>query len=360
MWPSTRLCDLLGIEHPIIAAPMAGVSTPAMAAAVSNAGGLGSLGTGMASPEALAKILAEMAGLTNRAVNFNFFVHEEPDLSGYDPAPMQAALAPLYAEAGLGAPPAPKSPAPAFGQEHLEALLAHPPAIVSFHFGLPDVATIDALKAEGVRLLATATSVAEALAIEAAGIDAVIAQGAEAGGHQGSFIDVDRAESTGLFALLPQIVDAVSIPVIAAGGIADGRGVAAAFMLGADGAQIGTAFVRAEESVAAQSHKDALAAAPQGATRLTKLFSGRPARAIGNELTERLKAHEGAAAPFPAQRALIGPLAKAGLERGSIAFHNAWSGQAGPLAKAAPSATIFEVIKDEALTLLGRSGARGA
>lgn len=290
MWPSDRLQCLFGIEHPVIQAPMAGASTPAMAVAVSNAGGLGSLGCAMMSPDELRDAARETGAGTNRPVNYNFFVHAEPDLAAYDPASMQKALQPFYDEYGLGAPPAPASPAPAFNDDTLEALLAITPKIVSFHFGLPGVHAIEALKRAGVVLIGNATCVAEARVLEDAGMDAIVAQGAEAGGHRGAFIGAPQENDMGTMALVPLVADAVRVPVIATGGIFDGRGVAASLKLGASGAQIGTAFLRAPECMVSPLHKAALAANADNRTRLTRLFSGRPARAIRNRLTDELAA----------------------------------------------------------------------
>jgi nitronate monooxygenase len=351
MWPSDRLQKLFGIEHPIVQAPMAGASTPGMAIAVANAGGLGSLGCAMMTPDQLRQTAAEVAAGTNRAVNYNFFVHPEPDLSGYDPAPMRAALAPLYAEFGLGDVATPSVSAPAFNDTMLGALLDCHPRIVSFHFGLPSPRAIAALKEADVILVGNATCVAEARVLEDAGMDAIVAQGAEAGGHRGAFIGAPTENDMGTLALVPLIVDAVRVPVIAAGGIFDGRGVAAAFMLGASGAQLGTAFLRAPECAIPGPHKAALAQTPDNRTKLTRAFTGRPARSIRNRMTEAPEI-EKLAAPFPAQRALSAPLAKAGLAKGSGDFVSLWSGQAGPRAREAPSAEIFREICDEALKLL--------
>ncbi|MDP3495312.1 MAG: nitronate monooxygenase [Hyphomonadaceae bacterium] len=352
MWPTDRLQTLFGIEHPVVQAPMAGASTPAMAVAVANAGGLGSLGCAMMSAEQLRAAAAEVAAGTNGAVNFNFFVHEEPDLGGHDPAAMRAALAPFYAAYGLGEPAAPKVGAPAFDDAMLEVLLSCAPKVASFHFGLPSQRAVDELKRAGVKLIGNATNVAEARTLEAGGMDAIVAQGAEAGGHRGAFIGPAHENDMGTMALVPLVVDAVKIPVIAAGGIFDGRGVAAALMLGASGAQIGSVFLRADESSAPALHKQVLADTPDNATKLTRLFTGRPARSIRNRLVRELSAHEGDAAPFPTQRAAIAPLAKAAATRGSADFMQLWSGQAGLRAEAAPSARIFRRICDEALALL--------
>jgi nitronate monooxygenase len=352
MWPTDRLQELFGIEHPLVQAPMAGASTPAMAAAVANAGGMGSLGCAMMTAEQLKSAATEVAAGTNRVVNFNFFVHEEPDLAKHAPGPMHEALKPYYAEYGLGEPAAPKPGAPAFNNAMLEVLLACRPKVASFHFGLPKPHVVEALKRAGVKLIGNATNVGEARALEAGGMDAIVAQGAEAGGHRGAFIGAAHENDMGTMALVPLVVDAVKVPVIAAGGIFDGRGVAAAFMLGASGAQLGSAFLRSPESIVPDLHKRALAETPDNSTKLTRLFSGRPARSIRNRLVRELAAHEADAAPFPTQRAVIGPLAKAAAERGSADFMQLWSGQAGLRAEAAPSGQIFRPICDEALALL--------
>jgi nitronate monooxygenase len=352
MWPTDRLQVLFGIEYPVVQAPMAGASTPAMAVAVANAGGMGSLGCAAMTVEQLRAAAADVVAGTNGTVNFNFFVHEEPDLAKHAAGPMHEALKPYYAEFGLGEPVAPRAGAPSFNDEMLEALLACAPKVVSFHFGLPKPHAIEALKRIGAKLIGNATNVAEAKALEAGGMDAVVAQGAEAGGHRGAFIGAPHENDMGTMALVPLVVDAVRVPVIAAGSIFDGRGVAAAMMLGASGAQIGSAFLRSPECMVPELHKQALAETPDNATKLTRLFSGRPARSIRNRLVRELAAHEGDAAPFPTQRAVIAPLAKAAAERGSADFMQLWSGQAGLRAEAAPSAQIFRRICDEALALL--------
>jgi len=349
MWPDIRLQKLLDIEHPLIQAPMAGVSTPAMAFAAAGAGCLGSLGCAMTPPAALENLLREMKSTGNQPINFNFFVHDEPDLTDFDPLPMTTALQAEYQAAGLGTVPAPKTGASAFSDETLDILLKNPPQVVSFHFGLPTPRAVTALKNKGVRLLGCATSVAEAKMLEAGGMDAIVAQGTEAGGHRGSFIGNPALNDMGTMALVPLIVDALNIPVIAAGGIFDGRGIAAAFALGAAGVQLGTAFMRAPEASTHPLHKQALASTPDAKT---KLFSGRPARSMRNHLTDTFASLEEHAAPFPTQRTLIAPLAKAALKRGSTDFHNLWSGQAGSRAQEITTSEIIDGLITEALALL--------
>lgn len=352
MWPTRRLQDLLEIAHPVIQAPMAGVSTPAMAVAVSKEGGLGSLGCAMMTPEQFRSAAAQTAAGTHGPVNFNFFVHAAPDLDGHDSGKMRTLLAPYYAAYGLGGPPEPQAGAPGFDDRMLEALLAERPKVVSFHFGLPSRHAVEELRRIGTRLIGNATSVAEARCLEAGGMDAIIAQGAEAGGHRGTFIGEPGHNDMGTMALVPLVADAVSVPVIAAGGIFDGRGVAAAFKLGACGVQIGSAFLRSHESMATPLHQQALGDTSDNATRLTRLFSGRPARSIRNRLTDELAPYEDHAAPFPAQRAMLAPLGRAAAERGRADFIPLWSGQAGFRAKQAESALIFRGLCEQALDLL--------
>lgn len=337
MKAAETLKTLLDIELPLIAAPMAGASTPELAAAVSNAGGLGSLGVAMMKPAELRETVGKLRSLTNKPFNLNFFVHREPVLDGYDAAPMQSALAPHYAKFGLDAVPAPASPAPAFDDEQLALLLELQPKVASFHFGLPSPDAIRAIKAAGIVILGSATTVAEARALESGGADAIVAQGHEAGGHRGTFLDHVDLGTVGTMALVPQAVDAVSVPIIAAGGIGDARGIAAAFMLGASAVQLGTAYLVCPEAGSSALYRKALSEVSDHATVVTKLFSGRPARAIRNKLTEDLRAFEEKAAPFPAQRAMVAPLVAASTREGKAEFAQFWSGQSARLAKVEPA-----------------------
>jgi nitronate monooxygenase len=301
MWPRTDLLDLLGIEHPIIQAPMAGSTTPALAAAVSNAGGLGSIGCATIAPEKLGETADELRAATNRGFNLNFFAHDAPVPDRAKDERVRQRVAGLYDEAGLGEPPV--SPGePAFGtfdEERLAALLNIKPAVVSFHFGMPEAAMVAALKDVGCRILCSATNVAEAMALEAAGVDAVIAQGWEAGGHRGTFHVSFEDDGIGIMALVPQIVDAVQVPVIATGGIADGRGIAAAFALGASGVQMGTAFLSCPEANVRDSYRDALRNAGDQDTRLSRAVSGRPARGKNNRYMDVMAEHRDSLPDFP-------------------------------------------------------------
>ncbi len=348
MWPRRTLTDLLGIEHPIIQAPMAGASTPALAAAVSNAGGMGSLGCAAYSLEQLAEAIDATRAQTNAPYNLNFFAHQAPTPPADDAARMRDHLRPLYDELGIEEAPSLDPLMPPFDAGMLEVVMRAPPKVASFHFGLPADDLLRPLKDAGVLILASATTVSEAKALQAGGCDAIIAQGAEAGGHRGTFDDSDNAGTIGTMALVPMVVDAVDVPVIAAGGIADGRGIAAAFALGAAGAQIGTAFLSCPESGISPVYRENLNAASDDATRITKGFSGRSARGLNNRLVKTLAAHQHEAAPFPLQRRLTAPLAAKGEANGSGDFTSMWAGQAVGLNRIMPAADLFETLVREA------------
>ncbi len=352
-FPDT-LKNLLGIELPLIGAPMAGASTPELAAAVSNAGGLGSLGVAMMKPAELRDAIGKLRSLTNKPFNLNFFVHQEPVLDGYDAAPMQAALSQHYADFGLGAVPSPAAPAPAFNDEQLALLLELQPKVASFHFGLPSADAMRAVKNAGIVTLGSATTVAEAKALQKGGVDAIVAQGHEAGGHRGTFLDHVDLGTVGTMALVPQVVDAVDVPVVAAGGIGDARGIAAAFMLGASGVQLGTAYLVCPEAGTSALYRKALSEVSDHATVVTKLFSGRPARAIRNRLTEELHPFEDRAAPFPAQRAMVAPLVAASARDKKAEFLQMWAGQAARLSRVEPAGEKTARLMREAEALLGR------
>ena len=312
MWSKNRLTERLNLEWPILQAPMGEMTTPALAAAVSNAGGLGGLGMWGCSADDARRRIAGFRQQSAGSLNVNYPLWEDPgDLNGVGLA-MRERLQTFYDAKNLGAMPAPKASAGGVDSEHLAMLSEARPELVSFHFGLPDQEIVRTLKTAGVFVLCSATTVAEARTLEANGVDGVIAQGTEAGGHRGTFSGVDVGMQPGLFALLPQIADAVNVPVIAAGGIADGRGVAAAFMLGASGVQVGTAFLRCGEANVGDAHRVALGAAEDASTVLTDVISGRPARFIKNKLIEELSRPGAESLPFPAQYSLTGPLEETG------------------------------------------------
>ncbi len=324
---------------------MAGVATPELAAAVSAAGGLGSLGSAALTPEALLRQVDELRSLTDRPFNLNFFCHETPELSELDVTGVREGLGPLYDELGLGLPPEPAVAPITFDEGRLSALLEIAPSVTSFHFGLPGDSDLAAIREAGSRIIASATSVSEAVHLSDRGVDAIIAQGAEAGGHRGSFLVPGDDGPVGTFALVPQIVDAVDVPVIAAGGIADGRGLAAAIVLGAAGVQMGTAFLACPEAATHPLHREALRSAKADATVITRSFSGRPARVLSNRFAEL---EDLDALAFPAQFSLSGPLGEAAAEQGSGEFLAMWSGQAAPLAREVPAAELVKAIVAEA------------
>lgn len=325
-----RLVDLLGTALPLIQAPMAGVQAHALAAAVSNTGGLGSLPTATLSAEALRSELAALRAATHAPFNLNFFCHRPPAADAARESRWREVLAPLYAEYGIEAATVPSGP----GRQPFDAALADiaepfRPAVVSFHFGLPAPELLARVRGWGAKVLASATSVDEARWLERQGVDAVIAQGIEAGGHRGHFLtpDLDVATQMGTFALLPQIVAAVRRPVIAAGGIADAQGVAAAFALGAAGVQIGTAYLLCDEAQTSAVHRAALASDAASTTALTNLFTGRPARGIVNRVMRELGPMRADAPAFPLATAAIAPLRARAEAAGRGDFSPLWAGQ---------------------------------
>ncbi|MBT3170991.1 MAG: DUF561 domain-containing protein [Rhodospirillaceae bacterium] len=351
-WPRSELCDLLGIEHPIIQAPMAGATTPPLAAAVSNAGGLGSLGCAAQSADQVRADVAALRDGTNHAFNLNFFVHDAPVPDAENEAAMQQRLAPYYNELELGDAPAARSIFPIFGKEMLAVVTELSPKVASFHFGLPERAMIDALKEAGAVILASATTVCEAIALEAGGADAVIAQGVEAGGHRGTFLGDVESGTVGTFALVPQVVDAVRVPVIAAGGVADGRGIAAAFALGASGAQIGTAFLACPEAQMHPVHRELLLKTPSEATQVTRTISGRPARAIVNRYITEMNESGAEPLAFPLQYSLSGPLNAASRKNDSSELMVMWAGQGAALAQVLSAGELLTKLAADAKTVL--------
>ena len=319
---------LLGIELPIIQAPMAGVQGSELAVAVSSAGGLGSLPCAMLSVDAVRTELAAIQRQTRRPVNVNFFCHTPPALDPDREAVWRSALAPYYAEFGIDASAIAAGPGRApFAAACADVLDEFKPAVVSFHFGLPSAELLARVRRWGAKILSSATTVDEALWLEAHGVDAVIAQGLEAGGHRGMFLSSDLSTQVGTFALLPQVVRALKVPVIAAGGIVDARGVAAAIRLGAAGVQVGTAYMLCPEAHTSTLHRAALKSAASRHTALSNLFTGRPARGIVNRLMRELGPIAAAAPAFPLAGAAIAPLRARAEREGSGDFSPLWSGQ---------------------------------
>ncbi len=350
-WPDQRAIKLFGIELPIIQAPMAGNTTPEMVIAVCEAGGLGSLACAQYDLRQASDALTAVQAGTKGPYNVNFFCHTPPLP---DPDAMRrwrAVLAPYYLALGLD----PEAALTGGGRTPFDAdfcalVEEFRPEIVSFHFGLPPEPLMHRVKAAGAKIIASATTVAEARFLEAHGCDAVIAMGLEAGGHRGNFLSDDMARQVGLFALLPQVVDAVNVPVIAAGGIADARGIVAAFALGASAVQIGTAYLFTPEAKVPAVHRAALSAAADDATALTNVFTGRPARGIVNRLMREVGPMSADAPEFPLAGAAIAPL-RATTE-GSGDFVNLWSGQAAVLAKEMPAGALTRELARKAIEIM--------
>ena len=343
-----NLPQLLGIDLPIIQAPMAGVQGNALAVAVSNAGGLGSLPCAMLGLDAMRDELAKIKAQTGKPFNVNFFCHALPMPDAGREAIWRAALSPFYKKYGIdpGSIPAGPGRAP-FSAEAADVLSEFKPAVVSFHFGLPSAKLLAQVRAWGSKVLSSATTVEEALWLEAHGIDAIVAQGLEAGGHRGIFLSNDLSTQIGTFALLPQIVRAVKLPVIAAGGIADAQGVAAAMALGAAGVQIGTAYMLCPEATTSAVHRAALKSEAARHTALTNLFTGRAARGIMNHLMKELGPINSAAPAFPLATSAIAPLRARAESQGSSDFSPLWSGQNASGCKEVPAAQLTRELAAE-------------
>ena len=351
---TTSLQTLLGIDIPLIQAPMAGVQGSALAIAVSNAGALGSLPCAMLTPDALRAELQALRAGTQRPFNVNFFCHTPPVPDAAREAAWRAELAPFYSEAGIdiSTVPAGAGRVP-FSAEAADLLEAFRPAVVSFHFGLPAPELVQQVKGWGARVLSSATTAEEALWLEAHGADAIIAQGLEAGGHRGMFLTDQLTTQMGTFALLPQVVRAVSVPVIAAGGIADAAGVAAAMALGAAGVQVGTAYLLCTEATTSTIHRVALQSEAARHTALTNVFTGRPARGIVNRVMRELGVMCAAAPPFPLATAAMAPLRAWGEQQGMGDFSPLWSGQNASGCRAVGAAELTRAL---ALGFGGRPG----
>lgn len=335
------LQQLLGIELPIIQAPMAGVQGSALAIAVSNAGGLGSLGCAELDLDALRTELSRIRDSTARPYNVNFFCHTPPAPDAAREAAWRTLLAPYYRELGVNVTATASGPALVpFNDEAAEVLEPFKPPVVSFHLGLPSPQLVARVKAWGAKVLASATTVEEARWLESHGVDAVIAQGLEAGGHRGIFLSDDLTTQVGTFALLPQVIRAVKLPVIAAGGIADARAVAATLALGAAGVQVGTAYLLCPEATTSALHRAALKSEGARHTALTNLFTGRPARAIVNRIIRELGPISPAAPTFPLAAAAIESLTARAESQGSRDFSPLWSGQNATGCREVPAAVL--------------------
>lgn len=350
-FPASRsLLDLLGIRTPIVQAPMAGVSTPAMAAAVSQAGGLGSLGVGAMSAEDARSAIRATRALTCAPFNVNVFCHSPARRDATVEQSWLRWLAPRFAAVGAAAPRALKEIYTSFiADRAMQAvLLEERPAVVSFHFGLPESATVEALKRAGVRLMASVTNLPEAAMAADAGIDVLVAQGIEAGGHRGVFDPDGPDQGLGTLALTRLLVRRFTPPVIAAGGIMDGAGIAAVLALGAQAAQLGTAFVACPESAIDNGYRNALSGEAALNTRLTSGISGRPARCMVNRITELEQARDRPAVPdYPVAYDAAKALHRAAKARGEFGYGAQWAGQGAPLARTLPAAQLICVLEQE-------------
>ena len=350
-WPDRRFEALLGSRHPILLAPMAGGGGVDLAAGAIEGGAVGSLPCAMLTPDEVRAQVAELRSRAAGPLNLNFFCHAMP--AGGDDSEWRALLAPWYERYGVAAGEESGPLRRPFDPAMCEAVEAVRPELVSFHFGLPDQALLDRVRAAGAKVVANATTVEEARRLAGQGVDAIIAQGWEAGGHAGRFLGGRPDEHMGLFALLPQIADAVSLPVIAAGGIADGRGIAAALLLGAAAVQIGTAYLHCPESLIAPAHRAALESEAAERSVLTNLFSGGLARGLWTEPMTELGPVRDEAPPFPLATAALAPLARAAAERGEAGFRPMWAGQAARLGRPLPAPILTEHLAADALARLG-------
>jgi nitronate monooxygenase len=352
-WPDRRLLDLLKIEIPIIQAPMAGSDSVALARSVSSTGALGSLACALLSPDEVREAAGALREGMTRPFNLNFFCHT---MEGADAAAIEKwknFLRPHYRRLGLDIESVEETRLRLPFNEEMCAIVEEiRPEVVSFHFGLPQPNSVERLKSLGIKILSSATSLREAIWLEAHGCDAIIAQGFEAGGHRGMFLETNVATQIGLFALLPQVADAVSVPVIAAGGIADARGVVAALALGASGAQLGTAYLFCPEAKVSRLYRRALEQAAQQETAVTNLFSGRPARGMLNRYLQESGPMSEAAPPFPYAATLVAPLRAASERAGSLDYMQLWSGQAAGLVKPMPAEEFTRNLAAEVLKKL--------
>lgn len=357
-WPDRRLLDLLALEIPIIQAPMAGSDSVALARSVSSTGALGSLACALLSPDEVRDAVRALRQGMARGFNLNFFCHEmkAPDIATQQR--WKRFLRPHYEHLGLDVESVAETRLRLpFDEEMCGVVEEVRPEVVSFHFGLPNPRLVERLQRQGIKILSSATSVREAKWLVARGCDAIIAQGFEAGGHRGMFLETTVASQLGLFALLPQVRDAVSVPVIAAGGIADARGIVAALALGASGVQLGTAYLFCPEAKVSPLYRQALERAADNGTAVTNLFSGRPARGILNRYLQESGPMSDAVPAFPYAATLVAPLRAASERAGSLDYMQLWAGQAAGLAKSMPADQFTMKLAADVLSALDRRSA---
>ena len=345
-WPDRRLIDLFGCEHPIIQAPMANVGGVELCVAAGRGGALGSLPCGMITPERAREQVADVREQVAGPINLNFFCFEMP--APVDDSAWRKVLISYYLKFGI---PEPQAAAlrVAFDEIYCALIEEVRPEVVSFHFGLPDVPLLERVRATGALIIGCATTVAEAIFLDRCGVDAIIAQGYEAGGHTGRFIEQDPREALGLFALIPQVVREVAVPVIAAGGIADGRGVAAALTLGASAVQVGTAYLHCPESFLPEGHKAMLG---KRSTIMTNIYSGGLARAVRGRLIDEIGPIRGEAPPYPLAGAISLPLFRAAIEQGDYEFMPSLAGQNARLGYEAPAEELTRQLAADALAII--------
>ena len=356
MWPDHRLLDLFKIDHPILLAPMAGAMDAELAIAVAKAGGLGALPAGMLNAEQLrAQVTQFRAATDNKPINLNFLAHKMPVPNNAREHAWREALKPYYVEFGID-PAAPVTTASRmpFDAAMCAAIEELKPEVVSFHYGLPEPALVARMKSAGSKVICSATTVAEARHLEAHGCDAVIAQGLEAGGHRGMFLSDDVGTQVGLFALLPQVADALTVPVIASGGIADARAIVAAFALGAAAVQIGTAFLFCPEAKTLPPHRAALRAARDDSTVVTNVLSGRPARGLMNRAIRELGPISQVVPEFPLASGALAPLHAKAQAQGSGDFSPMLAGQAASLGRELPAGELVAKLVAETQDVLRR------
>jgi nitronate monooxygenase len=349
VWPNRQLIDLLQIEYPIAQAPMAGFVGPDMSAAVSEAGGLGSFPCALLPPAQVREAFGNIRARTNRPINLNFFCHAPARRDEAAEDNWRKRLAHYHAELGVEMPALSARTLAPFGGEMCDVIVELKPEVVSFHFGLPDALLVRRLKDSGCNIFSSATTVAEARWLEDHGADAVIAQGAEAGGHRSMFLATETASQVGTLALLPQVVDAVKVPVVAAGGIADGRGIAAAMALGASAVQLGTAYLLCSEARISAQYRAALKTARDDSTAITNVLTGRAARVIVNRVVRQIGLIAGEVPAFPLPNTDLAALREKAEEQGSTDFSALYAGQAAPLGRELSAKEFTQTLAAEAL-----------
>jgi len=353
MWPDRRLLDLFDIELPIVQVPMAGAVGLELIIAAADAGGLGSMPCAMLTPDKAREQIAIFKQRTSKPLNVNFFCHAPVAADAQAEARWRTRLATYYKEYGVDpnvpVPSANRSP---FDEAMCGVIEEAKPKIVSFHFGLPEERLLKRVKTAGCIVLSSATTAKEARWLEAHGADVIIAQGNEAGGHRGMFLTDKVDQQPGTFALVPQVVDAVRVPVIAAGGISDGRGIAAAFALGASAAQVGSAYLKCPESLIGKPYRDGLANSDSDSTTVTNVLTGKPARGIVNRVMAEVGPLSSDAPAFPHAATALAPLRAAAEKKGSAEFTPMWSGQAAALAPELPAAELTKKLAADALKRL--------